>query len=202
MNDVAFFISDSFVLLSCSLSNAAPASHPLTMSLCLWTFCTPPSNPGMAPMLIPGACLSSPFLFFLLSSQKAETLFSLLFVSYNTCLPPTYSKLTTITIQHATTVRVTATTSEHSFLELLWKHKYCWKSFLGISRLLTCSPGVRDEEFSGQLSKWMKILTTVTLHPLSRLNLLIFGFKPLNVTHLFCPGWTISLSKLHSLSKY
>lgn len=121
MNDVAFFISDSFVLLSCSLLNAAPASHPLTMGLCLQTLCMPPSNPGTAPMLIPGACFSSPFLFFLPSSQKAQTLFSLLFVSYNTCLPPTYLKLTTITTQHATTVRLTATTSEHSLLDLLWK---------------------------------------------------------------------------------
>lgn len=138
----------------------------------------------------------------ILFPKKAETLFSLLFVSYNTCFPPTYSKLTTITIQRATTVRLTATTSEHSLLELLWKHKYCWKSFLGISQLLTCSPGARDEEFSGQLFKWMKILTTVTPHTLSHLNLLSLSFKPLNITHQFCLDWAISLSKLHSLSKY
>lgn len=94
-------------------------SHAPTWCLLVITF------PGF-PMLFP----------------KGWGIFSpLLFLSYHTRFPHTYSKFTTITIRHTTTVCVTTTISERSFLELLWKHRHCWKSFLGNSWHLTCSLG-------------------------------------------------------------
>lgn len=75
----------------------------------------------------PTSCLLEIILsgFPMFSPKDWDTFSSLLFLSYHMCFPHTFSKFATKIVRCATQQQ-----SEQSFLELLWKHKNCWKSFL------------------------------------------------------------------------
>lgn len=129
MNDEAYFISGSFVLLSCSLSMLLLLLTYLQSAYVFRASVQPPAIQTLLPCSI--QMLAYNYLSWFSYPFPKRLRHFLLFLSYHMCFPHTYSKFTATTIQHATTACVTAAIWEQSFLELLWKHKHCWRNFLG-----------------------------------------------------------------------